>query len=159
VARRGEGYIAVLDAGPEVNRHRPAVDVLFHSAAQQAGRQATGVLLTGMGKDGAAGLLALRETGAVTIAQDEASSLIFGMPREAIEIGAAAEVLALEAIAPRLQALSAAERPDQRHAAQPYAAQPHAPRPLRQAQRAASSASLQRLRGAGFKAASRREQA
>jgi chemotaxis response regulator CheB len=80
------------------------VDVLFHSAARLLGRKATGVLLTGMGKDGAAGLLALREAGALTLAQDEASSVIFGMPREAIALGAACEVISLEAIAPRLTA-------------------------------------------------------
>lgn len=98
----GQGYRVQLDAGPEVNRHRPAVDVLFHSAAQRAGDRATGVLLTGMGKDGAAGLLALRNSGAMTIAQDEASSIVFGMPREAIALGAVSEVLGLEAIAARL---------------------------------------------------------
>ncbi len=100
--RKGGDYIARLDAGPKVNRHRPSVDVLFYSAARLAGRKATGVLLTGMGKDGASGLLAMRDAGALTIAQDEASSMIFGMPREAIALGAAREVLALEAIAPRL---------------------------------------------------------
>lgn len=105
--RKDGGYVTQLDAGPEVNRHRPSVDVLFYSAARHAGRKATGVLLTGMGKDGAAGLLALREAGALTLAQDEASSVIFGMPREAIALGAAREVASLEAIAPRLTALSA----------------------------------------------------
>lgn len=102
VERRGSQYFAQLDAGPEVNRHRPSVDVLFYSAAQQAGNRVRGALLTGMGKDGAAGLLALRETGAFTIAQDEASSIVFGMPREAILMGAAAEVAALEQIPLRL---------------------------------------------------------
>ncbi|MFP4061747.1 MAG: chemotaxis response regulator protein-glutamate methylesterase [Halochromatium sp.] len=108
LARKGRDYVAELDAGPEVNRHRPSVDVLFASAARLAGPKATGVLLTGMGKDGAAGLLALREAGALTIAQDEASSAIFGMPREAIALGAAREVVSLAAIAPRLMALTAA---------------------------------------------------
>jgi two-component system chemotaxis response regulator CheB len=102
--RNGSEYVARLDAGPEVNRHRPSVDVLFYSAARHAGRNATGVLLTGMGKDGAAGLLAMRDAGALTIAQDEASSLIFGMPREAIALGAAREVISLDAIAGRLTA-------------------------------------------------------
>jgi two-component system chemotaxis response regulator CheB len=82
-----------------VNRHRPSVDVLFRSAAQAAGRNALGVILTGMGDDGAQGLLELRGTGAHTIAQDEATSVVFGMPREAILAGAACEVLPLPAIA------------------------------------------------------------
>ncbi|MBK1704029.1 chemotaxis response regulator protein-glutamate methylesterase [Halochromatium glycolicum] len=107
------GYRIQLDAGPEVNRHRPSVDVLFRSAAQRAGSNATGVLLTGMGKDGAAGMLALRDEGATTIAQDEASSMIFGMPREAIALGAATEVLGLDAIPARLTASPAATRPPQ----------------------------------------------
>jgi two-component system chemotaxis response regulator CheB len=108
VDRSGPHYVARLDDGPEVNRHRPAVDVLFHSVARHGGRNATGVLLTGMGRDGAAGLLAMREAGARTIAQDEASSVIFGMPREAIELGAALEIVPLAKIAPRLEALTAA---------------------------------------------------
>jgi two-component system chemotaxis response regulator CheB len=102
VERRGSHYIARLDSGPEVNRHRPSVDVLFYSVAQQAGRQARAALLTGMGKDGAAGLLALREAGAFTLAQDEASSIVFGMPREAILIGAAREVAPLDQVPSRL---------------------------------------------------------
>ncbi|MBK5931998.1 chemotaxis response regulator protein-glutamate methylesterase [Halochromatium salexigens] len=114
--RDGSDYVTRLDAGPEVNRHRPSVDVLFHSAARLVGRKATGVLLTGMGKDGAAGLLAMREAGALTMAQDEASSVVFGMPREAIALGAAREVVSLEAIAPRLTALPAAPEPQQPHA-------------------------------------------
>lgn len=107
LARSGANYVARLDDGPPVNRHRPSVDVLFHSAATQAGRNAIGVLLTGMGKDGAAGLLEMRQAGAPTIAQDEASCVVFGMPREAIALGGAAEVVALEEIAPRLMALVA----------------------------------------------------
>ncbi|MEA3639099.1 MAG: chemotaxis response regulator protein-glutamate methylesterase [Lamprobacter sp.] len=102
VERRGSQYFAQLDAGPEVNRHRPSVDVLFHSVAQQAGKRARGALLTGMGKDGAAGLLAMRNSGAFTLAQDEASCIVFGMPREAILRGAASEVAPLEQIADRL---------------------------------------------------------
>jgi len=107
LARSGANYVARLDDGPPVNRHRPSVDVLFRSAAAQAGRNALGVLLTGMGKDGAAGLLAMREAGAATLAQDETSCVVFGMPREAIALGGAMEVLALEEIAPRLMALVA----------------------------------------------------
>ncbi|AVR87351.1 protein-glutamate methylesterase/protein-glutamine glutaminase [Thauera aromatica] len=102
LARSGANYIVRLSDAPPVNRHRPSVDVLFHSAAVHAGRNAVGVLLTGMGKDGAAGLLEMRQAGATTVAQDEASSVVFGMPREAIAIGGACEVLGLDAIAPRL---------------------------------------------------------
>ena len=86
---------------PPFNRHRPAVDILFHSAAA-LGNCAVGVLLTGMGKDGALGLKGMHDQGAFTIAQDEASCVVFGMPREAIAIGAADEVLPLDRIAARL---------------------------------------------------------
>ncbi len=108
LARSGANYVVRLDPGAPVNRHRPSVDVLFHSAAEQAGRNAIGVLMTGMGKDGAAGLLAMRQAGAATLAQDSDSSLVFGMPREAIALGGAGEVLDLNDIAPRLMALAAA---------------------------------------------------
>ncbi|WP_445005357.1 protein-glutamate methylesterase/protein-glutamine glutaminase [Halomonas mongoliensis] len=114
LARSGANYVARLDQGPPVNRHRPSVDVLFRSAAEQAGRNSVGVLLTGMGKDGAAGLLEMRRAGAPTIAQDEASCVVFGMPREAIALGAACEVLSLEQIAPRLLALVASSGRAQR---------------------------------------------
>lgn len=99
VQRSGAHYLARLLDGPPVSRHRPSVDVLFRSAAQAAGRNAVGVILTGMGDDGAAGLLEMRQAGAHTIAQDEASCVVFGMPKEAIALGAAAEVLALDRIA------------------------------------------------------------
>jgi len=105
LARSGANYVVHLDDGPPVNRHRPSVDVLFHSAARHAGSNAVGVLLTGMGKDGAAGLLAMRRAGAPTIAQDEASCVVFGMPREAIALGGASEVVALDEIAPRVMHL------------------------------------------------------
>ncbi|QFU00091.1 Chemotaxis response regulator protein-glutamate methylesterase [Halomonas sp. THAF5a] len=114
LARSGANYIARLDDGPPVNRHRPSVDVLFHSAAGQAGRNAIGVLLTGMGKDGAAGLLEMRQAGAATLAQDEASCVVYGMPREAVALGAASEVLPLDAMAPRLLSLAAASGRAQR---------------------------------------------
>ncbi|WP_445001213.1 protein-glutamate methylesterase/protein-glutamine glutaminase [Halomonas mongoliensis] len=114
LARSGANYVARLDQGPPVNRHRPSVDVLFRSAAEQAGRNSVGVLLTGMGKDGAAGLLEMRQAGAPTIAQDEASCVVFGMPREAIALGGATEVLSLEQIAPRLLALVASSGRAQR---------------------------------------------
>jgi len=93
--RSGANYVCELNQGPPVNRHRPSVDVLFRSVANAAGRNAVGAILTGMGKDGAQGLLELRESGAHTIAQDEATCVVFGMPREAIQVGAAHEVLPL----------------------------------------------------------------
>ncbi len=92
LARSGANYIAHLSQEDAVNRHRPSIDVLFDSVARHAGVNAVGVLLTGMGKDGAAGLQRLRQAGGYTFAQDEASCIVFGMPREAILIGAAAEV-------------------------------------------------------------------
>ncbi|MFW9606779.1 MAG: protein-glutamate methylesterase/protein-glutamine glutaminase [Pseudomonas sp.] len=102
LGRSGANYVAVLDDGPPVNRHRPSVDVLFNSAAENAGRNAIGVILTGMGKDGAKGLLAMRQAGAYTFAQDEASCVVFGMPREAIAIGAACDVVSLDYMAERI---------------------------------------------------------
>ena len=102
IRRSGAEFVAHLHSGEPVNRHRPAVDVLFHSVARHAGRNALGVLLTGMGADGADGLLAMRQAGAHTLAQDEASCVVFGMPKEAIARGAVAEVLPLERIAPAL---------------------------------------------------------
>ncbi|MCE8013805.1 protein-glutamate methylesterase/protein-glutamine glutaminase [Billgrantia desiderata] len=114
LARSGANYVARLDDGPPVNRHRPSVDVLFHSAATQAGRNAIGVILTGMGKDGAAGLLEMRQAGSATLAQDEASCVVFGMPREAIALGGAVEVVDLDEIPERLMALVAASGRAQR---------------------------------------------
>jgi two-component system chemotaxis response regulator CheB len=99
VQRRGGHYYAEVIEGPLVSRHRPSVDVLFRSVAQAAGSAAVGVLLTGMGDDGAEGLLELKQAGAHTIAQDEATSVVFGMPKEAIARGAAGEVLPLPDIA------------------------------------------------------------
>ncbi|MGB8839484.1 MAG: CheB methylesterase domain-containing protein, partial [Aliidongia sp.] len=93
----------ILDA--ERNSCRPSVDVLFESIARQGGSSAIGCLLTGMGRDGAQGLLKLREAGALTIAQDQATSVIYGMPREAALLGAAVEILPLDEIAPRLVSL------------------------------------------------------
>jgi two-component system chemotaxis response regulator CheB len=101
------GYVLRVYDGPSVNLHRPSVDVLFHSVAQMAGAQAMGALLTGMGSDGAQGLRSMRTAGAFTVAQDEASSVIFGMPDQAIRLGAAREVLALERIAARIKQWSA----------------------------------------------------
>lgn len=108
VERSGARWRCRLDAGPAVNRHRPAVDVLFRSVAQQAGFNAIGVLLTGMGRDGAEGLKEMRNAGSPTIAQDEATSVVWGMPGEAVQIGAAAEVLPLSRIAARVMALAEA---------------------------------------------------
>lgn len=98
------GYVTELDQGELVNRHRPAVDVLFRSVAALVGDDATGIILTGMGKDGALGLLEMRQAGAWTIGQDEASSVVYGMPREAANVGAVAEVGSLEGIAGKLLA-------------------------------------------------------
>ena len=95
-----------LTRDPERNSCRPSVDVLFESLAKELGSQTAACLLTGMGRDGAAGLLALRHVGALTIAQDEASSVVFGMPREAIQLGAASRVLALNQVAPALIAVA-----------------------------------------------------
>ena len=100
--RRGSDLCVCLRNGAKVNGHRPSVDVLFHAAAEAAGADAVGVLLTGMGRDGADGLLAMHTAGALTLVQDEASSVVWGMPKAALELGAANEVLPLERIAPRL---------------------------------------------------------
>lgn len=102
LGRSGANYVIELEDSAPVNRHRPSVDVLFNSAAQAAGSNAIGVILTGMGKDGAAGLLAMRQAGAHTLAQDEASCVVFGMPREAIALGAAAEVVSLWEMSERI---------------------------------------------------------
>lgn len=99
LTRTGGRYAVEILDGPPVSRHRPSVDVLFRSAAQRAGANALGVLLTGMGDDGARGLLEMREAGAMTFAQDEDSSIVFGMPKEAIARGAAARVLPLSRMA------------------------------------------------------------
>lgn len=96
--RSGATYQVRIKDGPRVHHQRPSVDVLFHSVALNAGRNAVGVILTGMGADGAKGLLAMRESGAYTIAEDEASCVVFGMPREAIALGGAEAVLSLEQI-------------------------------------------------------------
>ncbi len=102
VKKNGAYYYTELSKAEPVNRHRPSVDVLFNSAAQIAGPNALGVIMTGMGKDGAQGMLAMRQAKAYTIAQDEASCVVFGMPKAAIEIGAAIEVAALRDIAGRV---------------------------------------------------------
>jgi two-component system chemotaxis response regulator CheB len=107
LVRSGADYVIALDDGPAVNHHRPSVDVLFNSVARHAGVNACGVMLTGMGKDGARGMLAMKQAGAVNIAQDEASCIVFGMPREAVAVGAVDEVLPLSRVAARLVELAA----------------------------------------------------
>jgi len=101
--RSGARYYVQVKNGPPVHHQRPSVDVLFNSAAQSAGSNAVGIILTGMGADGAEGLLAMKERGAYTIAQDEASCVVFGMPKEAIKRGAALKVLPLSRIAEEIQ--------------------------------------------------------
>ncbi len=98
--RSGANYMTQLSDGELVNRHRPSVDVLFRSAAEHAGKNAVGVILTGMGKDGALGMLEMKRSGAYNFAQDEASCVVFGMPKEAIAAGGTDEVLPLRDIAP-----------------------------------------------------------
>jgi len=102
--RSGANYVTELNQGPPVNRHRPSVDVLFRSAANCAGANAIGVILTGMGKDGAAGMLEMKQKGAYNFAQDEESCVVFGMPKEAIAVGAADEIVALSDMAKRVVA-------------------------------------------------------
>jgi two-component system chemotaxis response regulator CheB len=104
LARSGANYVISVDDGPAVNRHRPSVEVLFRSVAAVAGPNALGVMLTGMGRDGAHAMLEMKQAGAFNIAQDEASCIVFGMPKEAIAVGAVDEVLPLTRIAERLQA-------------------------------------------------------
>lgn len=97
--RSGARYYVEIKDGPLVCRHRPSVDVLFRSAARYAGRNAMGVLLTGMGDDGARGMLEMKQAGAMTIAQDEATCVVFGMPKEAIKLGGVDRILPLESVA------------------------------------------------------------
>ena len=102
IERSGANYIARVQAGEPVNRHRPSVEVLFQSAARVAGPNALGVMLTGMGADGAEAMREMRDAGSYNVAQDEASCVVFGMPREAIAAGAVHDVLPLAQIAPKL---------------------------------------------------------
>ena len=102
IRRNGAGFRCQLDDGPQVNRHRPSVDVMFRSVAEAAGAQAIGVLLTGMGDDGSESLGLLKAAGAMTIAQDEASSVVWGMPGEAVRRGHACLVLPLQQIADKI---------------------------------------------------------
>lgn len=100
--RSGGHYVVEVTDGPLVCRHRPSVDVLFRTTAQAAGANAIGVIMTGMGNDGAEGLLEMKKSGALTIAQDEASCVVFGMPKEAISLGAVADVCPLARIPGRI---------------------------------------------------------
>ena len=104
VRRSGAGYVVEITDDPHVNRHRPAVDVLFRSLARCAGPNALGVIMTGMGDDGARGLRAMRDAGARTIAQDEASCVVYGMPKQAVRMDAACAVLPLGGIAAAIRA-------------------------------------------------------
>ncbi|MGN5476288.1 protein-glutamate methylesterase/protein-glutamine glutaminase [Cupriavidus basilensis] len=104
LARSGANYVAHLSQEAPVNRHRPSVDVLFDSAAEHGGKNVIGVILTGMGKDGAKGMLRMRESGAYNLAQDEHTCIVFGMPKEAIAAGGVHEVVPLPAMAQRVMA-------------------------------------------------------
>jgi len=104
--RSGARYFVEIKDGPLVCRHRPSVDVLFRSAARYAGPNAVGVIMTGMGDDGARGMLEMKQAGAATVAQDEATCIVYGMPKEAVKLGAAAKILPLEAIAGAILTLS-----------------------------------------------------
>lgn len=95
LSRSGANYVTAIEDSEPVNRHRPSVDVLFRSAARCAGKNAVGVILTGMGKDGAEGMLEMKNAGAYNFAQDEATCVVFGMPKEAVAVGAVDEILAL----------------------------------------------------------------
>jgi two-component system chemotaxis response regulator CheB len=104
IDKSGANYVCVVEDGETVNRHKPSVEVLFKSAARVVGRNAFGIMLTGMGNDGAKAMKEMRDAGSYNYVQDEASCVVFGMPREAILHGAADEVLPLMAIAPALLA-------------------------------------------------------
>lgn len=106
MVRNGAFYQVQVKPGPAVNRHCPSVDVLFRSVAKCAGKNAVGFQLTGMGDDGARGLLEMRDSGAVTYAQDEASSVVFGMPKEAIKRGGAVHIVALDQVAGQIMLYS-----------------------------------------------------
>jgi len=122
VARRRGQFVVEVSSGPLVSHHRPSADVLFRSVARMVGADAVGVILTGMGNDGAAGLRAMREAGATTLAQDEASCVVFGMPREAVRNGAVDRTLPLSALAPAMLGSARARRSGSETAALPAAA-------------------------------------
>ncbi|MCK5267260.1 MAG: chemotaxis-specific protein-glutamate methyltransferase CheB, partial [Spirochaetes bacterium] len=99
IKRSGARYYVDVKSGPLVSRHRPSVDVLFRSTARYAGKNSIGIIMTGMGDDGAKGLLEMKQSGAYTVAQDQATSVVFGMPKEAVKLGAVYHTLALDNIA------------------------------------------------------------
>jgi len=103
--RSGAKYVIRISDGEQVNRHKPSVDVLFKSVACSAAQNAVGIIMTGMGRDGAVGLLQMKKSGAITIAQDEQSCVIFGMPKEAIKLGAADHILSLEKIPAKMMSV------------------------------------------------------
>jgi len=105
VMRDGARYVCRLNDGPPVNRHRPSVDVMFRSVAQNVGPNAVGVILTGMGDDGARGLKEMHDAGSPTIAQDEKSSVVWGMPGEAVKMGGVDSILPLEKVAAKIFSL------------------------------------------------------
>jgi two-component system chemotaxis response regulator CheB len=100
--KAGTTYVTALNKSPPFNRHRPSVDLLFQSAAQMAGKHAIGVILTGMGRDGATGMLEMKKAGAYNFAQDEHTSIVFGMPKEAIALGAVDEIVPIQKMAQRV---------------------------------------------------------
>ncbi len=102
LTRSGANYVTKLDTGPLVNRHRPSVDVLFNSAATNAGKNCVGVIMTGMGKDGAYGMLEMHDAGAYTFAQDESSCVVYGMPKEAVLLGGVNEIASLDDLPARV---------------------------------------------------------
>lgn len=108
--RSGANYFVDVKSGPLVSRHRPSVDVMFKSVARHAGKNAVGAILTGMGRDGAQGMKLMHDAGAQTIAQDEESCIVFGMPQEAIKLGGADHVVALKDIAQKLLTLAASSQ-------------------------------------------------
>jgi two-component system chemotaxis response regulator CheB len=119
VHRNGPGYIVQVTDGPLVSRHRPSVDVLFRSVAKSVGPDAVGVIMTGMGNDGAQGLLEMRNSGAQTIAQDETSCVVFGMPKEAIACGAVVAVVPLARIAETALTMVTCQTPSRRESGPP----------------------------------------
>ena len=110
IVRHGAGYVCKLYDGPRVNRHRPSVDVMFRSVIQSVGPNALGVLLTGMGDDGARGLKEMHDAGSRTLVQDEKTSVVWGMPGAAVKLGGADDVLPLDKIAARILALVAGDK-------------------------------------------------
>jgi two-component system chemotaxis response regulator CheB len=104
--RSGARYYVEVKDGPLVSRHRPSVDVLFRSAASTGGRNVVGVIMTGMGDDGAKGMLEMKQAGAVNVAQDEETCIVFGMPAEAIKLGGVDKILPLDRIAGEVVRLS-----------------------------------------------------